>query len=91
MQPWQKQADGSLLRRIGGLRVVVCCKPMNGAFRFILIQETRSCPGPVTAMIASGHEQSVQCAMAAAEKMAGRLMDSRRSLASERPMDLEFP
>ena len=83
MQRWQKQADGNLLRMIGNFRVVVHSKPLNGAIRFILIREVVNCPDFTGAMLASGYEQSVGCAMAAVEKMAARLMATIPSVGSQ--------
>jgi hypothetical protein len=61
-------------RTIGNFRMIVHSKPVNGAVRFILIREAVNRPGFTGAMLASGYEQSVGCAMAAVEKMAARLM-----------------
>jgi hypothetical protein len=83
MQRWQKQADGNLLRTIGNFRMVVHSKPISGAIRFILIREAVNCPGFAGAMLASGYEQSVGCAMAAVEKMAARLMATISSVGSQ--------
>jgi hypothetical protein len=73
-QPWQKQADGSLLRRTADLRLVVQPHSVSGAVRFLLIREPGNRPGAVGALIRSGYRQTVACAMAAAEAMATQLM-----------------
>ena len=73
MQLWQKQADGNFLRTIGSFRMIVQPKPIYGEIRFILIREPLNRPGFTGAILASGYEQSVACAMAAVEKVAARL------------------
>jgi hypothetical protein len=85
-QPWQKQSDGSLLRTLGNLRLVVQPHPVNGAIRFLLIREAANRPGIMGALIRSGYEQSVACAMAAAEKIAARLMDMMPAPAAQERM-----
>jgi len=88
MQHWQQQTDGSLLRAAGDLRLIV--QPVQGAARFILIREASDHPGGFAAMIASGHKQSVPCAMAAAEKMAGvSPVDLKGSRQSRRSPDAD--
>jgi hypothetical protein len=83
MQLWQKQADGNLLRTIGSFRMIVQPKPINGEVRFILIRQRVNRSGVTSAMLASGYEQSVGCAMAAVEKMAARLMSTISSVGSQ--------
>jgi len=75
MQPWQKQADGSLLRAIENLRMIVHPNAINGDTRFILIREAGNGPDCSGAMIASGYEQSVGSAITVVEKMAAGLRE----------------
>ena len=83
MQLWHKQADGRLLRTVGPLKMVIHPHPIHGAIRFILIRESPNHPGgSLGAMIASGYKESVGCAMAAVEKMAGRLIATVSSASS---------
>jgi len=82
MQLWHKQADGRLLRTVGPLKMVIHPHPIHGAIRFILIREPSNHPGSLGAMIASGYKESVGCAMAAVEKMAGRLIATVSSASS---------
>jgi hypothetical protein len=76
MQPWQKQADGSLLRAVENLRMIVHPNAINGDTRFILVRETGGGAGYSSAMIASGHEQSVGSAITVVEKMAAGLRET---------------
>jgi hypothetical protein len=82
MQPWQKQADGSLLRAIENLRMIVHPNAINGDTRFVLIREAGNGPGYSSAMIASGHEQSVGSAITVVEKMAAGLRERVSSAGS---------
>jgi len=83
MQLWQKQADGNFLRTVESFRMIVQPKPIYGEIRFILIREAASRPGFTGAILASGYEQSVACAMAAAEKVAARLTATLSSVRSQ--------
>lgn len=82
MQLWEKQLDGSFLRKIGNLRMVILPNLINGTVRFILIQDAANYPD-TGAMIRSGHTESVACAMAAAENIAVRLMALMAPTASQ--------
>ena len=76
MQPWQKQADGSLLRAIENLRMIVHPNAINRDTRFILVREAGNGAGYSSAMIASGHEQNVGSAITMVETMAAQLRGS---------------
>lgn len=73
MQSWQKQVDGRLVRMAGALTMIVQPNSIHGAIRFILLREAAQHPGFPDAMIVSGYEESVGGAMAAVERIAGRL------------------
>jgi hypothetical protein len=65
-----------LLRAVENLRMIVHPNAINGDARFILIQQAGNRPGSSSAMVASGHEQSVGSAMTVVETMAARLRGS---------------
>jgi hypothetical protein len=78
-----KASRREFVAEIGNFRMIVHSKPVHGAIRFILIREAVNDPGFTGAMLASGYEQSVGCAMAAVEKMAARLMATISSVGSQ--------